>query len=184
MRSTDTILLEKAYEQVFKKQIIKENDESKFKLRIDSYLEDVLGGSDGVHSLPKENFYDAIEKNNLKENSWYVYSRKDGTNAHLLKVTTIEDGKINVEDQQRYFATGKYIAPSKNEKDRVKYKIYDYNPETDYLSSSDIYPDNVIIGPIEDEQTISNVEEYLDQIAKRGKAMSSYFSSRPDAPLD
>ena len=182
MRSNDNILLEKAYEQIFNNQFLKESDDSKFKLQIDSYLAKALG--DEVYSLPRENFYNAIDKNNLKENSWYVYSRKDGTNAHLLKVTTIEDGKINVEDQQRYFITGKYIAPSKNEKDRVKYKIYDYNPETDYLSSSDIYPDNVIIGPIEDAQTISNVEEYLDQIAKRGKAMSSYFSSRPDAPLD
>ena len=182
MRSADNILLEKAYEQVFKNQYIKENDESKFKLRIDSYLAKALG--DEVYSLPKENFYDAIEKNNLKENSWYIYSRRDGTNAHLLKVTTIEDDKINVEDQQRYFVTRKYIAPSKNEKDRIKYKIYDYNSETDYLSSSDIYPDNDIIGPIEDEQTISNVESYLEQIAKRGKAMSAYYNDNPDAPMD
>ena len=182
MRSADNILLEKAYEQVFKNQYIKENDESKFKLRIDSYLAKALG--DEVYSLPKENFYDAIEKNNLKENSWYIYSRRDGTNAHLLKVTTIEDDKINVEDQQRYFVTGKYIAPSKNEKDRIKYKIYDYNPKTDYLSASDIYPDNVIIGPIEDEETVSNVETYLEKIAKRGRAMSAYYNDNPDAPMD
>lgn len=181
MRSTDNILLEKAYEQIFNNQFLKESDDSKFKLQINSYLAKALG--DEVYSLPRENFYDAIEKNNLKENSWYVYSRKDGTNAHLLKVTTIEDGKISVEDEQKDY-TNKYIAKSKNEKDRNKYKIYDYNPETDYLSKSDIYPDNVIIGPIEDDQAISNVEEYLQGIVKRDMAMSSYFSDRPDAPLD
>ena len=130
MRSNDNILLEKAYEQIFNNQFLKESDDSKFKLQINSYLAKALG--DEVYSLPRENFYDAIEKNNLKENSWYVYSRKDGTSAHLLKVTTIEDGKISVED----------------------------------------------------EQTISNVEEYLQGIVKRDMAMSSYFSDRPDAPLD
>lgn len=184
MRSNDTILLEKAYEQVFKKQIVKENDESGFKLRIDSYLENALGGSDEVKTLPKQNFYDAIESGNLKENSWYVYARGHGYDPHILKVLNIEDGKIFIEDQQRYFITGKYIAPNKNEKSREKYLIYDYNEKTDYLSKSPIYPDSVLVGPIEDREKIDNVEKYLEGIANTGRSMSSYYEDHPDAPMD
>jgi hypothetical protein len=181
MRSNDTILLENAYADILKNRILKENDKSESKLRLDWRLKEALG--DEIKSAPKQNFYDAIEKNNLKEGSWYLYARSAGNDSHLLKIKIIDDGKIYFEDEQKDY-TNKYIEKSENEKSRYKYEIKNYNPETNYLSTSDIYPDNIIIGPFEDEETIQKIEDYVSYLIKRSQSMPSYFDSHPNAPLD
>jgi hypothetical protein len=181
MRSNDTILLENAYADILKNRCLKESDESNFNVRMSSKLKEALG--DDIKSAPKQNFYDAIGKNNLKEGSWYIYARGDGNDSHLLKIKIIDDGKIYFEDEQKDY-TNKYIEKSENEKNRYKYQIKNYNPETNYLSTSDIYPDNIIIGPFENEETIQKIEDYVSYLIKRTQSMASYFDSHPNASLD
>ncbi len=181
MRSNDTILLENAYADILKNRFLKESDESKSNLKMSSKLKEALGND--IKSAPKQNFYDAIEKNNLKEGSWYIYARGDGNSPHILKIKIIDDGKIYFEDQQKDY-TNKYIAKSENEKDRYKYKIHDYNSKTDYLSKTDIYPDNIIIGPFEDEETIQKIEDYVSFLIGRTQSMAAYYDAHPNAPMD
>lgn len=181
MRSNDDILLEKAYESVFKNRFLHENEESGFKLNLDSDLKEALG--EEIYSLPKQNLYDAIENNNLKEMSWYVRAKSNGFEPHVLKIVETDDEKTYFEDEQREY-TYKYIAKSEDDQDRNRYKIYDFNPKTDYLSKTNLSPNDIIIGPIEDDETIYKIERYVDSLIKRGKSMNAYYQDHPEAPLD
>lgn len=183
MRSNDSILLEQAYEQIFKKQFLnEEHDRFEFKgADWNSDLKETIG--EDLQSLPKQDFYDAIKSGNLKEMSWYIYSKSDGYNPKLIKIAEIENDKIWIEDEQRDY-THKYIGRSEDERDRSQYKIYDYNPKTEHLSKTDIYPNSILFGPFENDETIYKIERYMDKLISRSKSMASYFDSHPDAPLD
>ena len=183
MKSNDTILLEKAYEQIFKNYSINEDhhDESKFKLNMDGHMAEALG--EDVYSLPKQNFNDAIGSGNLKEMSWYIQARHNGYEPKFIKIVDIEDDKIHIEDQQREY-TDKYIGLARKPIHGIKYEILDYNPKTDYLSGTPIHRDDLIIGPIEDEEVIYKVNRYIDSLINRSRGMHSYFKDEPNVSLD
>lgn len=186
-KSNDTILLEKAYEQIFKNYITEDHqNDFEFKgVGFNSYLKKALG--EDVYSLPRQNFYNAIESGELKEGSWYIHSKQDGHNPNLYKIADLSDGQIYVEDAQRDMGQ-KEIAPATSDLDvrtGIKYKIY--NPEGkegSYRGGLDIRPNDIIIGPIEDDETIYNIERYVDALANRSKSMNAYFEDKPNAPLD
>jgi len=188
MRSNDTILLEKAYENMLRKRTLNEDDENKFEFKgmdFSSSLKDALG--EGVYSLPKQNFYDAIENLNLKQGAWYIHVRKDGNNPKPYKIVDADENGIFVEDSDRNWLGQKEIAPSQDENNRgdVKYKIY--NPESKenpYKFGVSIKPDDLIIGPIEDEESIYKIERIMDKLGDRTKSMDAYFKSNPNASLD
>jgi hypothetical protein len=188
MKSNDTILLEKAYEQILKGVFLKEDQSDGFEFKgadFSSPLKKALG--EEVYSLPRQNFYDAIEKENLKEGSWYIHSKRDGYNPRLYKIADLSSGQIYVEDEQRYMGQ-KEIAPATSDVDvrrGVKYKIYNSEGEEgSYRGGLDIRPNDIIVGPIEDEGAIYNIERYMDMSANRSRSMAAYFSDRPNAPLD
>jgi len=187
MKSNDTFLLEKAYEQIINGYRLNENhDGFEFKgADFSSPLKKALG--DDVYSLPRQNFYDAIKNENLNEGSWYIHSRQDGYNPRLYKIADLSSGQIYVEDEQRDMGQ-KEIAPATSDIDvrrGIKYSIF--NPEGEegsYRGGSDIRPNDIIVGPIEDEEVIYNIERYMDTLANRSKSMAAYFKDRPNAPLD
>jgi hypothetical protein len=188
MKSNDTILLEKAYEQIINGYFINENHNEDFNFKgadFSSPLKKALG--EEVYSLPRQNFYDAIENENLNEGSWYIHSRQDGYNPRLYKIADLSSGQIYVEDEQRDMGQ-KEIAPATSDVDvrtGIKYKVY--NPEGEegsYRGGLDIRANDIIVGPIEDEETIYNIERYIDMVANRSRGMHSYFKDKPNAPLD
>ena len=188
MKSNDTILLEKAYEQIINGYFINENHNEDFNFKgadFSSPLKKALG--EEVYSLPRQNFYDAIENENLNEGSWYIHSRQDGYNPRLYKIADLSSGQIYVEDEQRDMGQ-KEIAPATSDIDvrrGIKYSIF--NPEGEegsYRGGLDIRPNDIIVGPIEDEEVIYNIERYMDTLANRSKSMAAYFKDRPNAPLD
>jgi len=187
MKSNDTILLEKAYEQIINGYQLNENHgDFEFKgADWSSRLRKALG--EEVYSLPRQNFYDAIENENLKEGSWYIHSKQDGYNPRLYKIADLSSGQIYIEDEQRDMGQ-KEIAPATSDIDvrrGIKYSIY--NPEGEegsYRGGSDIRPNDIIVGPIGDEEVIYNIERYMDMLANRTKSMAAYFKDKPNAPLD
>jgi hypothetical protein len=188
MKSNDTILLEKAYEQILNGGFLKEDHHDGFEFKgadFSSPLKKALG--EEVYSLPRQNFYDAIENENLKEGSWYIHSKQDGYNPRLYKIADLSSGQIYVEDEQRDMGQ-KEIAPATSDIDvrrGIKYSIF--NPEGEegsYRGGLDIRPNDIIVGPIEDEEVIYNIERYMDMLANRTKSMAAYFKDRPNAPLD
>lgn len=185
MRTKDTILLEQAYEKVLGKDNSNTSEEFFKGANFSSPLKKALG--DSVSSLPRQNFYDAIENENLKEGSWYIHSKQDGYNPSLYKIADLSAGKIFVEDEQRDMGQ-KEIAPTTADVDTrtgIKYKIYNSEGEEgSYRGGLDIRPNDIITGPIEDEEVIYNVERYIDMLANRSKGMASYFKDNPNAPLD
>lgn len=175
MRSNDNILLEKAYSKVLHKSILKE-EHSNFKIKsIPSRLKEVLGDLD---SLPVQTFQDAIANKNLKDGSWYIHSNASGHDVRAFKVIGIKDDVIEIEDQDRSWNT-KTI-----EKTEKGYKILDTPSEDGYRFGIKIYPTDVVLGPIDDSEKVEGLEKYVDFLGKRNMAMSSYYSSHPDAPMD
>jgi hypothetical protein len=187
MRSNDTILLENAYESILRKRILNEDDND-FKFKgADFYsdLKDALG--EDVYSLPRQNFYDAIENLNLKENAWYIHVRKDGYNPKPYKIVDANENGIFIEDDDRSTIGQKEIAPAENEKNRgnVRYEIYNpVSKENPYRFGVSIRPDDLIIGPIEDEESIYKIERLMDALEARSKSMQSYFADNPNASMD
>jgi hypothetical protein len=187
MKSNDTILLEKAYENILNRRFINENHDSNFKLDMDGDMAKALG--DEIYSLPKQNFTDAIDNGSLKEMSWYLRCKGDGRQPLLMKIVDFEDDIITIEDKYRSYLN-KYIEPV-NEKIKeapayrgIKYQISDDRKERGDFHGDKITPDEIIIGPIEEDEMVYNLIQYIDKLEARSRSMHSYFTSHPDAPMD
>jgi len=168
MKSNDTILLEKAYENILNRRYINENHDSEFKLDMDGDIAEVLG--DDIYSLPRQNFTNAIDKGNLKEMSWYLRCRGDGRQASFIKIVDFEDDKITIEDKNRSYLY-KYIAPSEEKTQKqssnrgIKYQIYiDHEDPEIPKGWNPINPDEIIIGPVEDDEMIYSIIQYMDSL--------------------
>lgn len=177
MRSNDTILLEKAYAK-----ILREKEESAFRLNMYHDMAKAVG--EDVYSLPRQNFNDAIDNLNLKKMSWYIHSREKGYEPNFLKIVGMEDGKIKIEDKQRGYIK-KYIGEARHPAHGVKYEILNDVPKKgDYVFGTAIRRGDLLIGPIENEEAIKNIEEYIDKSEKSHRATSSYFKAHPEAQMD
>jgi hypothetical protein len=171
MKSNDTILLEKAYENILNRRYINENHDSKFKLDMDESMSEALG--EDIYSLPRQNFTNAIDKGDLKEMSWYLRSSGDGHNPSFIKIVDFEDDIITIEDKTRSYLY-KYIAPSEEKTQRqasnrgIKYQIYIDQQDSEMSKGwNPITPDEIIIGPVEDDEMIYNIIQYMDNLAER-----------------
>lgn len=178
MKTNDNLLLEKAYEKVLYGKVLNESNVEWG--RIPSDLKEIIKDVD----LNVQNFNDAIKNGSLEEGRWYIHAASGKYVENVYKIVEVEDDSIVLEDSDKYWLGNKTIQKNEKESSDIQYKIYNPLNETNYRFGVDIKRNDTIVGPIDNEDNIVAIEEYIDSIAKRTKSMGDYFESRPNAPLD
>lgn len=178
MKTNDNILLEKAYEKILYGKVLNESNVD-FK-RIPSDLKEIIKDVD----LNVQNFNDAIKNGSLEEGRWYIHTAHGKYVENIYKVVGKEDGIIVLEDSDKFWLGNKTIEKNENSSSDVEYKIYNPSNEKDYKFGVSIKRDDTIVGPIDNENNLDTIENYVDGLSRRTKSMSGYFSDKENPPLD